>query len=85
MLHDEEHYPLPNAFNPDRFLDSSQPDPALYVFGFGRRACPGSHLAQASLFLSIAQTLALFDIKRTRDQSGNEVVPSAEWITGTIR
>jgi hypothetical protein len=85
MLHDERQYPEPDIFNPDRFLDSNQPDPALYVFGFGRRACPGSHLAQASMFLSIAQTLALFNIKRARDQSDREVVPSAEWITGTIR
>ena len=85
MLHDERKYPEPDRFNPDRFLDSSQPDPGLYVFGFGRRACPGSHLAQASLFLSISQTLALFNVKRVRDRRGEEVIPSAEFITGTIR
>ena len=85
MLHDERQYPEPDTFNPDRFLDSNQPDPTLYVFGFGRRACPGSHLAQASVFLAIAQTLALFNIKRVHDQNDKEVVPLAEWITGTIR
>lgn len=84
MLHDEKQYPDPDLFNPDRFLDSDQPDPSLYVFGFGRRACPGSHLAHTSIFLSIAQTLALFTIKRARDEKGNEIIPEAEFVTGTI-
>ena len=85
MLHDEKKYPDPDTFNPNRFLDPSQPDPSNLVFGFGRRACPGTHLAQSSIFLSIAQTLALFNIKRARDQNGNEIIPPAEWVTGTIR
>jgi cytochrome P450 len=85
MLHDEKQYPDPHTFNPDRFLDHNQPDPTTIVFGFGRRACPGNHMAQAAMFLSITQTLALFDIKRIRDEHGNEIVPLAEFITGMIR
>lgn len=85
MLHDEKHYPDPDTFNPDRFLDPTQPDPTLYVFGFGRRACPGSHLAQGSIFLSIVQTLALFNIRCCRGENGQEIVPEAEFVTGTIR
>jgi cytochrome P450 len=84
-LHDETRYPDPNTFNPDRFLDEEQPDPIKYVFGFGRRACPGSHLAIASMFLAITQTLALFNIRRKRNQDGEEIVPPAEFITGMIR
>jgi len=43
MLHDEANYPEPLKFNPDRFLtqdgqlDPTVQDPALAVFGFGRR------------------------------------------------
>lgn len=85
MLHDEKRYPNPHTFNPDRFLDKNQPDPAPITFGFGKRSCPGSRLAQASIFLAISQTLALFYIKRIRDENGNEVIPPAEFITGTIR
>ncbi|PVF95625.1 cytochrome P450 [Serendipita vermifera] len=84
ILHDEVRYPDPDTFNPDRFLDEEQPDPTKYVFGFGRRVCPGSHLAIASMFLSITQTLALFDIRRMRNENGEEVVPPAEFVTGMI-
>ena len=42
ITHDEEIYPDPFTFNPNRHLgDAAQPDPYKFVFGFGRRACPG--------------------------------------------
>lgn len=43
ILHDEEMYPQPFAFKPERFLNSEEgkvlpPDPAtIAAFGFGRR------------------------------------------------
>ena len=43
ILHDEANYPEPFKFNPDRFLtqdgqlNPAVMDPALVVFGFGRR------------------------------------------------
>ena len=43
MLHNEDVYPEPHLFQPERFLDvsgnldSSVPDPELAVFGFGKR------------------------------------------------
>ena len=43
ILHDEENYPEPFKFNPDRFLshdgqlNPAIKDPALAAFGFGRR------------------------------------------------
>ncbi len=44
-------------------------------------------MAQAEMFLSITQALALFDIKGVRDEHGNEIVPLAEFITamGQVR
>ena len=42
MTHDEEIYPDPFTFNPNRHLgDDAQPDPYKFAFGFGRRVCPG--------------------------------------------
>ena len=44
MTHDEEIYPDSFTFNPGRHLgDDAQPDPYKFVFGFGRRACPGMY------------------------------------------
>jgi hypothetical protein len=42
---DEKRYPKASSFIPERFLDVNNAltddDPAGYVFGFGRRGCPG--------------------------------------------
>lgn len=85
MLHDETQYPDPFIFNPDRHLgESAQPDPTRFVFGWGTRACPGSRMATASMFLSVTNTLSLFNILRVRDQRGQEIIPEAEFVTGTI-
>lgn len=68
MTHDPEVYEDPTKFNPERFLeiDGKQPemDPTSVVFGFGRRACPGRILADNTLYLSIAQSLAVFKITK---------------------
>jgi hypothetical protein len=42
MMHDEDVYPDPFVFDPERFMGSSpQADPRECVFGFGRRVCAG--------------------------------------------
>ncbi|KAG1880396.1 cytochrome P450, partial [Suillus tomentosus] len=41
---DEKMYPDPLEFRPERFLGSSpQLDPRKFIFGLGRRRCPGAH------------------------------------------
>lgn len=54
MLYDEEMYPNPTSFNPDRFLKDGKlnpevRDPTLMAFGFGRRSVP-VHLFFCPLF-----------------------------------
>jgi cytochrome P450 len=45
MARDEKRYPDASRFMPERFLDINgkltDDDPAQYVFGHGRRICPG--------------------------------------------
>jgi hypothetical protein len=54
------------AFKPERYLPDDghqpEPDPRKFVFGFGRRICPGRILAENALYLNIVQTLAAFTI-----------------------
>ncbi|KAF8891875.1 cytochrome P450, partial [Infundibulicybe gibba] len=87
ILHDETIYPEPFKFNPERFLgDEKPPDPAeIGAFGFGRRICPGRHLAINSVWLAIAYILATFDLKRALDANGvEEDAPPIEYTDGVV-
>ncbi|KAG6354440.1 hypothetical protein INS49_004457 [Diaporthe citri] len=66
-------YHEPEQFMPERFLAPfEEPDPAGFVFGFGRRICPGRRLAESesTLFLAMAKVLATFDMTKGRDAQG---------------
>lgn len=39
-------------------------DPETYVWGFGRRICPGRVIADYSIWLNVAAALSCFDISR---------------------
>ena len=42
-----------------------------------RRVCPGQAFADRAIWLAIAHIVAAFDVCRTVDASGNEIVPPA--------
>ncbi|KAF9022869.1 cytochrome P450 [Hymenopellis radicata] len=77
MMHDEETYPNPGVYNPDRYLgEHPQPHPTVMgVWGFGRRICPGRYLAMDTAFIAIASLLWAFTFKKARDVNGEEIVP----------
>ncbi|KAL9715590.1 hypothetical protein Ac2012v2_000033 [Leucoagaricus gongylophorus] len=54
---DPQLFPDPESFNPQRWLTPEgkiKEDLKAYTFGFGRRVCPGQHMATASVFLNTA-------------------------------
>ncbi|GMG12644.1 unnamed protein product [Aspergillus oryzae var. brunneus] len=87
IAHDPELYHDATEFKPERFLGvngrTPEYDPHLLSFGFGRRICPGQHLAAANLYLAIARSLAVFDITH-RVKNGKEVPVTPEFTTGII-
>ncbi|GJE86539.1 cytochrome P450 [Phanerochaete sordida] len=87
FLHDPEVYPNPSDFDPMRHCPedgkAAAPDPRNYCFGFGRRICPGLHLADASVWLACAMVLAAFDIEKpVVDGKVIEIHP--EYTSGTV-
>ncbi|KAJ8518596.1 hypothetical protein ONZ45_g4351 [Pleurotus djamor] len=89
MLHDEEHYPDPWKFNPDRFMKDGQlnkdiKDPMSAAFGFGRRICPARFMAVHLAWISIASIVATLDIKNLVDESGRELEPPLDYIPGLV-
>ncbi|KAF5382852.1 hypothetical protein D9757_007327 [Collybiopsis confluens] len=88
ITHNEKDYPEPDLFNPSRFLDSEGKldpnvrDPANATFGFGRRVCPGKHIATASLWIAVASILACYTIAPELDENGNEIPPNVQWYSG---
>ncbi|KAG0699879.1 cytochrome P450 [Suillus ampliporus] len=87
MLNDPRTYANPSQFDPERFLakDGKEPetDPRTICFGFGRRICPGLHVADVSIWMSTAMSLAVFDISKVVE-NGVEITPELDPSSGTI-
>ncbi|KAF8643343.1 hypothetical protein AX16_009072 [Volvariella volvacea WC 439] len=78
MLHDEEAYPDPDSFIPERFLKDGKlnpdvKDPEEIAFGFGRRVCPGRYFAMDSVWMAVVSLITLFDISKPVDEYGNVI------------
>lgn len=86
-MHDPSVYHDPMVFKPERFLgiDGREPelDPHDLAFGFGRRICPARHLADNTLYLSAAQSLAAFNIRKAVED-GKEVDVQPKFQPGVI-
>ncbi|KAJ7250652.1 cytochrome P450 [Mycena rebaudengoi] len=84
---DPKTYPDPLTFEPARFVTTKthvkEKDPRDHLFGFGRRICPGIHLADASLWLACVSLLAGFDIQPPM-KDGVPVFPSGKYRDGAI-
>lgn len=89
---DPQRHPEPRRFNPDRYIDDHQSlaDAAAngdvskrdqFTFGAGRRICPGTHVAERSLFLGISRLLWGFDIEPEVDADGKPILPDQERLT----
>lgn len=80
-------YPEPDVFRPERFTGSNHHilDPKDYVFGFGRRICPGRYFADVNIWIVAASLIALFQIDKAKDPNGTVIEPAIKFQTGFIR
>ncbi|KAF2819467.1 cytochrome P450 [Ophiobolus disseminans] len=84
FTHDPAVYPDPMVFKPERyFTNPPATDPRIYTFGYGRRSCPGRHVADAALFVTIAQALSVFRISKAT-QNGVPIEPVVEFEAGVV-
>ncbi|KZT34406.1 cytochrome P450 [Sistotremastrum suecicum HHB10207 ss-3] len=79
-LHEEADFPDPGAFKPERYMDGAKFKEGSilakdFVFGYGRRACSGKHLADAIVWMNITLVLAIFDISLPVGKSGSPIMP----------
>ncbi|KAJ7629466.1 cytochrome P450 [Mycena polygramma] len=91
-------YSDPFSFKPERFikngmLDTGVLDPTTFAFGFGRRResaltsnrlCPGVAFAESSAWIAIASMLAVFDIKKSVDESGRIQEPNLAFASSIV-
>ncbi|KXN86997.1 O-methylsterigmatocystin oxidoreductase [Leucoagaricus sp. SymC.cos] len=79
------------VFDPSRFLDKEGKlvtgvvDPMDFVFGYGRRVCPGRHLADVSVWITICAILTVFDILPAKDDKGSVIEVKPKFVSGVIR
>lgn len=67
---DSKYYPNPSVFDPERHLrQPPELDPREFVFGFGRRTCPGKDLAFQQVWIMVASILWAFRLVGDDDLS----------------
>ncbi|KAF9077359.1 cytochrome P450 [Rhodocollybia butyracea] len=76
-------FPDPHTFKPERFVETTDPrliNHKFGCFGFGRRICPGMHVALQSLYIVISRMLWSFDVLPVVE-NGTGYIPGADDFT----
>ncbi|KAI9062563.1 cytochrome P450 [Trametes sanguinea] len=86
IMQDPELFPEPEVFRPERFLNTKHPKLQNFTihFGFGRRICPGLHIANQSIFTVISRLLWAFDIVPALGPDGRPILPSVDDFTSGL-
>jgi len=83
-LHNDDRYKECQSFMPDRYLEHTLKSGAYtgganpyqrdhFSFGAGRRICPGMHMAENSLYITLAKILWAFEIRAPLNSMGKEM------------
>ncbi|OCH88152.1 cytochrome P450 [Obba rivulosa] len=91
MTRDEELFPDPEIFNPERYgltIDEATRkarDPRQWIFGFGRRRCPGIHLMESSVWLAMVAIIATLNVTKAVNANGKVVEPEVKFENMVFR
>lgn len=56
-----------------------------FIFGFGRRRCPGLHLGEASIWYLVASMLATLRIEKPIGLNGKAIEPDVQYKNSIFR
>lgn len=83
IMHDKNTFENPDSFNPERFIDQNTGQlikvDQLIPFGFGKRMCIGTALAQNELYLFLGAFLQKFQFSSPYP---DELEPVAGFVLG---
>ncbi|KAG1842006.1 cytochrome P450 [Suillus subalutaceus] len=85
ITRNEAKYPNPEEFKPERFFGADgelNDDTVSFAFGVGRRICVGRYIADASVWSAMVSILAIFDIKKCKDEQGNNIDVNPKFTAG---
>ncbi|KAF9232905.1 cytochrome P450 [Melanogaster broomeanus] len=85
MAHNENKYPNPSDFIPERFIDATgklNTDTVDFIWGFGRRICAGRHVADATVWAAMVSILASFRLLPPQGPDGKDVAINPQWMGG---
>lgn len=85
MSKDPAVYSEAHLFKPERYAEENAPDPKQFVFGWGRRACPGALFADLNVWLVAASLAAAFNVSKAIGEDGKEITPDCEFISTLVR
>ncbi|KAG6813351.1 hypothetical protein H0H92_011899 [Tricholoma furcatifolium] len=83
ILADPDLFSDPDVFKPERFLDNQEAKMFKLAFGYGRRICPGMHIALQTIFIVLSRMLWAFDVLPV-SVNGKQYIPPADDFTNGL-